>query len=267
MENSNDNFINDTREDAFNDDKASIHPPNPVNQLELLKHQLNTLESFMISLSEISTLEQLYRVLFQYISKNIGECNVFLALYDQNKKEIAIPFAIEDGIILQLPTMPLGKGLVSKIIESRTAILQNEEAHLPSQSASLSGKTKSPQSWLGVPLLHNQKPIGAIVLQDPKNGLRFSEKDKQLLIALSRPVVYAIQTISSTHNLKQQLDHQSVLLQNYEDQQRKISTLTDHLHDTLDMDLILQLAVTEIRELFSLEEVEILLSPEEMPKE
>ncbi len=257
---SNDSPIDDStirHTDELNNSSSLPSESNP--QIQNAQNTINALDSFISLISEITTLDQLYRVLYQHLAATIGECNMFLALYDSHKKEISIPYAVEDGSILQLPTMPLGKGLVSKIIETRSPVLHNEEKN--SHTALSSITSNRIQSWLGVPLLLNRKPIGALVLQDPKSGLRFTEQDKQLLVLLAKPLVNAIQSLSKIQTLKQQLDHQFIMIHSLEEQQQKITNLTEHLHDTLDIDLVLQIAAVEIREAFDLAEVEIHINP------
>ncbi len=104
----------------------------------------------------------------------------------------------EGGLIENLEPFPLGVGLSSKVITTGQPLLLStleEElangAYFPPEVVEQSSGTIA-QSWLGVPIINNDRPIGVVFLAsyEPRS---FNENNKRFLQTLSSTISAAIE--------------------------------------------------------------------------
>ncbi len=151
-------------------------------------------------------LRQIYtRVHAQVISLFGKEISFSIAVCDEDRAEIEIPFAADGESISAIDSFPLGNGLTSLLITSRQSLLltQDVENEVQRLGARIIGNPA--KSWLGVPLLSNNQAIGAIVVQDAKHENRFTVKDQAFLEMLAPQVALAL----CNAHLSQQYSHLS----------------------------------------------------------
>ena len=166
-----------------------------VKSLESMERQLNRL-AVLDSVSQAITIEtdinNLYRVIHEQISRVMGDVNLIIATYEPDTNLIEIPYAFEENQILSIPPFEMGDGLTSILIKSRKPLLLVEDTE--KKAAELGAKIVGApaKSWLGVPLLLGGEPIGAIIVQDLENELRFDDEDQKLLTTLSSQVAVTL---------------------------------------------------------------------------
>lgn len=164
-------------------------------------------------------------------------------------------FVLKDQKLLTTPPTPLMNYLITETMKSGSTLLFTD---ISPKSAENLGKP-SGSSWLVAPLMQENQIIGAIIVQGPKNGPNFAESDKQILASLTEPISNLFQNVLNLQSTRRALDIQYEAVNTIARIQDDLAKLTDKLFQTLDVDLVLQTSVIELRDLFDLAEVEIQL--------
>jgi GAF domain-containing protein/HAMP domain-containing protein len=188
----------------------------------------------------ISTDQQTFFIaLHDKIQKIIGNYNLIVALYDEKSNTISVPFNYEDDEISKLESFPLGEGLTSILIHTRQPLMLVEDTER--KAAELGAKIvgKPARSWMGAPMLVQNKPIGALIIQDTKNEHAFNEDDLKFFTAITGQVAGVI---NNTHLLEES-QHRALQLETAAEIARDISS-------SLNLDELLVKAVNFIRERF-----------------
>ena len=185
-------------------------------------------------------LASVFSVLHERIKQTFGDFGFTIALYDENTESIRIPYLYEDGKQSSVESFPLGEGLTSTLIHTKQPLMLAN--NIEEQAEALGAKTvgKPAKSWLGVPLIVNEKAIGSIILQDLEKENAFTETDLQRLVLIAQQVagfVYAAGIIDDMH--RQLLQVQTA------------SEIAREISSALNLDELLLKAVELIRERFN----------------
>lgn len=187
----------------------AVHPYSSVTSL--LGATLDKLKSMRESQARLTELEALalfnqtalsstdvnvfYATLQAQIQRVIGNYTFVVALYEPKTNSISIPYLYEDGNIQNIETFPLGEGLTSILIRTRRPLLlaENTEKQALALGAKIHGKPA--KSWMGVPLLIEDEPIGALIVQDSEHEQCFEERDLYFLNELGKQMAGVIQNV------------------------------------------------------------------------
>lgn len=203
-------------------------------------NQLEALTSFNQAALSAANINMFYSILQEQVQRVIGNYSFVVALYDEKNNSISIPYLYEDGKIQKVDPFPLGEGLTSILIRSRQPLLlvENTERQALALGAKIHGKAA--KSWMGVPLLVNEQPIGALIVQDLENERRFDESHLHFLTELGQQMAGSIQNV----RLLEQSRTTALQLQTAAEIARDIS-------GSLNLDELLLRGVNLIRERFS----------------
>lgn len=197
----------------------------------------------LASISEaisVSTDQQTFFIaLHEKIQKIIGNYNLIVALYDEKNNTISIPFNYEDGEISKIESFPLGEGLTSILIHTRQPLMLVEDTERKAAELGAKIAGKPARSWMGAPMLVQNNPIGALIIQDTEHEHAFNEDDLKFFTAITGQVAGVI---NNTHLLEES-QHQALQLETAAEIARDIS-------GSLNLDELLVKAVNFIRERF-----------------
>lgn len=205
------------------------------------KHQreVEALASINELASSTHDLQNFFQELLEKIHQIIGDYNLIVALYDEKNNSISIPFSYEEGKILSIDSFPLGEGLTSILIRTRQPLMlvENTARRVSELGAKVVGKL--PRSWMGTPMLIQNNPIGALIIQDLENDFAFSEDDLKFFTTIAGQVAGVI--------------HNAHLLNESKRKALQVETAAEIARDisgSLDLDELLIKAVNLIRERF-----------------
>jgi len=136
----------------------------------------------------VGDAQSFYATLQEQVSRVIGNSSFLVALYEPKTNSIEIPYLYEDGKIASIAPFPLGEGLTSILIRSRRPLMLAEDTERQAQALGAKIQGKSAKSWLGVPLLVGEEPIGAIIIQDSEQEQRFDKHDLDFMVDVSKQV-------------------------------------------------------------------------------
>lgn len=202
---------------------ASLEKFRVLGTLQQRLSELQILASFSDAISVETDLSQLYRVLLEQVMQTMGnDINFAVALYNQSKNMIEIPFRYENRENKSdlIAPFPLGEGLTSYLIQNRKPLLINsdlDKADLDKASRQFSAKLvgKPAKSWMGVPLIFGGEVVGALIIQDEENAGRFTQNDVNLFMTLAPQIATAIrnaQLITETQKALRAYDQEHFLL-------------------------------------------------------
>ncbi|MCX8063339.1 MAG: hypothetical protein N3D16_12220 [Anaerolineales bacterium] len=218
--------------------KITTEESTPDDRLEeqglFIRDALVLIESFFRTISGISDI-RIYFTLFQAENSSI--------------------FVLKDQKLVETPSTPLLNSLITEMMKSRNTILFTDF----SQKASENLGKQTGSSWLVSPISSANQIVGAIFIQGPRGGPYFAESDKQILASLTEPISNLFQNVFFLESTRKALETQYDAVNAIAKTQEDLARLTDKLLETLDVDLVLQSSVSELRELFELAEVEIQL--------
>ena len=139
--------------------------------------ELAILNSISESISKTLDLKTLTRIVGDKVRESFGSDSTLIMLVDRNTNLIHVPYEFdrnEGGYIDYVEPFPLGTGVSSKVISTGQPLLLGtleEElangAYFPPEIIA-KGSGFFSQSWLGVPILSNEKVLGLVALSDAR---------------------------------------------------------------------------------------------------
>ena len=146
-----------------------------------------------IATETTDSLGDLFPQIHQIISSVMPAENFYITLYDETKKVLRFPYfrdALDEPYLGEIEP---GKGLTAHVLRTGKSLLCTQAVHdeLERQGAvQLLGVPSA--IWLGVPLIIEGKPIGAMVVQHYSNPEAYSERELHMLEFVSSQVAIAI---------------------------------------------------------------------------
>jgi GAF domain-containing protein len=173
-----------------------------IQQFENNSIGIETITDISQVIATSGNLTSAFGVLHERAKRSIGDYSFTVALYDENTQSIRIPYLYEDGKVSSVESFPLGEGLTSVLLRTMRPLMLVE--NVEERAEALGAKTfgKPAKSWLGVPLIVNEKAVGSIILQDLERENVFDDSDLQKLNAIAQQVagfVYAAGIIDDMH--------------------------------------------------------------------
>ena len=203
-------------------------------------HNAEALASITEAISTSSNQQLFFTALHNKLRQILGNYKMSIALYDEKSNTVSIPFnQYEDEKNSAIESYPLGEDLTSFLIRTRQPLMLVEDAERKAVAlgAKLAGKPL--RSWMGAPMLVQNKSIGALIIQDTENEHAFNEDDLKFFNAIAGQVAGAM---NNTHLLEES-QHRTIQLETAAEIARDISS-------SLNLDELLVKAVNFIRERF-----------------
>ncbi len=150
----------------------------------------------------VQSLEQLYRAIHEIVGELMQANNFYIALFDAAAETLSFPYFIDEHDEAPAPKK-LGKGLTEYVLRTEKPLLASQEAFdelVKSGEVELIGTPFI--DWLGAPLKAHDRTFGAIVVQSYEEGVRYGEKEKNILSFVSSQVAMAISRVRAEEALR-----------------------------------------------------------------
>jgi GAF domain-containing protein/HAMP domain-containing protein len=207
-------------------------------QKQLLERE--ALASISRAVAESSSVQsQFFAELHTQIKRSIGDYAFMVALYDKSTQTINVPYLYEEGRIDKIEAFPLGEGLSSILIKTGRPLLIVEDSERRAQELGAKVIGKPARSWMGAPMLVQNEPVGALIIQDLEHEHAFNEENLNFFSALANQVA----TVIHNARLLEESRRRTLQLETAAEIARDISS-------SLDLDELLAKAVNYIRERF-----------------
>ena len=150
--------------------------------------------------SAASDMPEFYAAIHGMVGELMFANNFFIALFDADSKTMNYPY-YRDEVDLDIPDPnawePMGtgqaRGATAYVLRTGTTQRLTDKQHLQLQAMGEIELVGEPgQDWLGVPLIIDNRPIGAVVVQTYEPGQYFSDQDIELLEYVARHIASAL---------------------------------------------------------------------------
>ncbi|MBI2837163.1 MAG: PAS domain S-box protein [Acidobacteria bacterium] len=155
--------------------------------------EFKTISEIGQSMNQSKDLQQLLSLIHQQVASHMAATNFYVALLDVAKQEVSFPYFVDEEDANPGPRRAR-RGLTEYVIRRRRAFMWSpQKAKELQEAGELEVIGTTPSSWLGVPLQHYDRAVGAMVVQTYDREEVYSEADLQLLEAIASPVALAIE--------------------------------------------------------------------------
>jgi len=152
--------------------------------------------------STSSNMDELYASIHRALQGVIVADNFFIALYDRETDSLSFPYYVDEYDAPPEPT-PLGQGLTAYVIRKGAPLLGRPDSIQGLEDAGevISTGTRS-IDWLGVPLKVKNDTFGAMAVQTYADGVRYSQRDLDILGFVSTQVALSIERKRAEEQLR-----------------------------------------------------------------
>jgi len=138
-------------------------------------------------------LQDLFAAIHEIVGGLMPAKNFYIALYDPAAALLSFPYFV-DEYDTDFPSKRLGKGLTEYVLRSGQALLATPEIHEELEQRGDVELIGPPSiDWLGVPLKAGDRTIGVVVAQTYTPGVRYGEREKNILQFVSTQIAMAIE--------------------------------------------------------------------------
>ena len=227
--------------------------------------QLAIVNEVARAVSSTLELDDLLETVYQQVSRFLDTTNFYIALYNEEKDEVSFPFVVDPDRREDWSPREGEEGLIGRIVETGKPLL------LPSGAAGLC------RSWLGVPMIAEDKVLGVIVVQSYEQEHVYNEEHLSLLSTVAAQAAVAVRNAQ----LYQQIVHFSSELEEIvkahtcdlekaldeltleRDRAETLYRITSELGTTLDLERVLQRALQLFADALGIEHGTITLLDQE----
>ena len=165
------------------------------------------------------SLQELYFAIHRIVGEMMPARNFYIALYDAETGILSFPYFVDEYDQTPAPK-PLGKGLTEYVLRTGRALLATPEVSLDLERRGEIELIGAPSlDWLGVPLVASGKTTGVLVVQTYAEGVRYLERDRDLLEFVSAQIAMAVERKRAEQALRES--------------EERYRQLVDHIHDAL----------------------------------
>jgi signal transduction histidine kinase len=175
---------------AFPDDLLKLK-----QQLAHREAELAILNSVQSGLAAHLEVQAIYELVGDRIRDLFNSQVVMISTYDPATQTVEHRYAIEQGERIHAPGQHPPGGFRTQIIQTRRPLLVNSNVAALAARAdqpTLPG-TVTPKSWLGVPMVVDDRVIGILSLQDVEHEHAFTESDARLLETVAASMSVALE--------------------------------------------------------------------------
>ncbi|PYP73685.1 MAG: hypothetical protein DMD41_04790 [Gemmatimonadetes bacterium] len=140
------------------------------------------------------------------VHRTVGELmpatNFYVALYDEATRIISFPYFV-DEIDEAFEPKPWGKGLTEYVIRTGQPLLATPDVYRDMERRGEVELIGAPSlDWVGVPLKLGDTTIGVLVVQTYTEGVRYGERERDILQFVSTQVARAIERARADEQLR-----------------------------------------------------------------
>jgi PAS domain S-box-containing protein len=239
--------------------------------------QLNVLNEMAQAISSTLELDELLSVVYQQATRIVDTNNFFIALYDEGTEEITFPFVIDPEHREDWSPRKKGVGLTGTIVATGRPLLLPTGAAGRYREEGREVEAGLCRSWLGVPMIAEDKVLGVIAVQDYEREGVYHEEHLSLLSTVAAQAAVAVrnaqlyrQLVGFSSELERMVEVRTGELEQAlaeltveRDRVEALYEITSELGATLELERVLQRALQLFASALSLDHGTILLVDQE----
>lgn len=162
-------------------------------RLERRVHELDSLQAVGQALSASLDLDSILGAIYEQVANLMPVDNFYVALYDPDADEVSFPLAVEEGQVVHWRSRRAGNGLTEYVLRTRQPLLIRENYEAVLERLGIARIGRSAESWLGVPILAGQEPLGVIAVQSHSAAQEYDLSHQEVLTTIAAQAAVAIQ--------------------------------------------------------------------------
>jgi PAS domain S-box-containing protein len=152
--------------------------------------------------SAARSLQDLLAAVHRIVGELMPATNFYVALYDEATRIISFPYFV-DEVDDAFEPKPWGKGLTEFVIRTGQPLLATPEVYRDMERRGEVELIGAPSlDWVGVPLKLGDTTIGILVVQTYTEGVRYGERERDILQFVSTQVARAIERARADEQLR-----------------------------------------------------------------
>lgn len=161
------------------------------------RKRADAMQAALYAISDAALRAEDLVALFQQIHQIMGGLlpagNFFVALYDEKKDELTFPCHVDEYDQARAPHQSDAAALSAEIVRTGQILLLPPGTGEGSPDMAGPMPASDSSAWLGVPLNAKKGVVGALVVQSRGAGVRYSQKDIELLQFVSTQIAPVIE--------------------------------------------------------------------------
>ncbi len=185
----------------------ALRDANRLLQQQVLERQRGErLQAALFHIAELAntteSLEDFYAAVHRTVGGLLYARNFYIALVSDDGMRLTFPYSVDERDIERIPR-PLGGGLTEYVLRNGRTLLADREGieKLYERGVVQPSGTRS-LSWLGVPLICDDKPVGVLAVQSHSEEHRYTSRDQELLTFVSYHIANALERKRNAESLK-----------------------------------------------------------------
>lgn len=217
--------------------------------MEAHTRELEALNDLGRALSSRLRVEEVAEEVYRQASRLLDTTNFYIALYDEDRDEIIFILDVVDGEVSKpFEVRRKRQGLTEYIIRTREPLLIPEDVPQRLKELGVEPIGRMAQSWLGVPLIFQDRVIGVIGVQSYTTPRAYTEHERDLLTAIAAQAAVALEN-ARLHERVHRLAERLAL----------VSEAVWEIAAVYDLDTLLRETTTRVVEAFGYDYVAVML--------
>ena len=171
-----------------------------------VRERAEQLQAALFRIAELGStggsIEDFYPALHAVIGELLVARNFYIALLSDDGATLSFPYSVDEFDAARLPRR-LGRGLTEYVLRTGAALLADRATidMLKNRGDVLSVGALA-ASWLGVPLICDERTVGVLAVQSYDASHRYSSRDQELLTFVSYHIANALQRKRAAESLR-----------------------------------------------------------------
>jgi PAS domain S-box-containing protein len=177
-------------------------------------------------------LEKLAETVHREIAPVFEADTFYIALYNKPEGTIEFPFMMDEGKRVEIDPVSFGEGLTSTVIRTKKTLhTHNLDEYANASGTAISyGSEKEPVSWLGIPLMIENRVIGVINVQSYRLNA-YTEEQELLLQTIADQIAISFERARLFQAAQRELDERKLAEERLEEEKNLLGTIINNIPD------------------------------------
>ncbi|HEY2981685.1 MAG TPA: GAF domain-containing protein, partial [Anaerolineales bacterium] len=181
-----------------------------AREAEQRSQELAVLNELAQVLTTRLDITQVIAEIYRGVSRLMNTSNFFVGMHDPEKDEISFPLnSTESEIDKEIAVIPADQGLSGHILRTRAPLLLQGGVEQWLKEHKIAATGEMAKTFLGVPLLIGNQPIGLMAVQSYAFANAYGQHDAELLMAVANQAAIAIQNARLFQETQERADVQA----------------------------------------------------------
>jgi diguanylate cyclase (GGDEF)-like protein len=185
----------------------ALREANRLLQQQVLERQRGErLQAALFHIAELAnsseSLEEFYAAVHRAVGGLLYARNFYIALLTEDRQQLTFPYSVDERDEKRVPRK-LGRGLTEYVLRTGRALLADraglERLYASGEAEPIGSRSCS---WLGVPLICGDRPVGVLAVQSHSEEHRYTARDQELLTFVSYHIANALERKRNAETLK-----------------------------------------------------------------